>query len=94
MEEEKVDEYNYGTITDEYYTPLPYEDINYEDIDLEKLPEGGVEAEVPTSTIITYNETDVSSFDGPLIETGERGRIRALIRGLDSTASQTPFPTP
>ncbi|KAJ7308278.1 hypothetical protein JRQ81_008807 [Phrynocephalus forsythii] len=58
VDDSLVDEYNYGTITDDYYTPLPYEDLNYEDLDLEKLPEGGVEAEVPTSTIITYNETD------------------------------------
>lgn len=56
-----LEEYNYGPITDEYYTPLPYEDLNYEDLDnFDKLPEEGIEAEVPTSTVITYNETDVS----------------------------------
>lgn len=67
-EEEKadvtlVDEYNYETVTDEYYTPLPYDDLNYDDIDTpDKLPEGAVEAEIPTSTVITYNETDVIFF--------------------------------
>ncbi|KAJ6654594.1 hypothetical protein lerEdw1_006747, partial [Lerista edwardsae] len=65
QEEETVDdplggEYNYETI-DQYYTPFPYD--AYEDLDTsEKLPEIGVEAEVPTSTIITYNETDVIYF--------------------------------
>ncbi|XP_042299894.1 collagen alpha-1(V) chain-like, partial [Sceloporus undulatus] len=65
-EEEKVDdplvdEYNYGPMPNEYYTPLPYEDFNYEDIDnLDKFTEGGIEAEVPTSTVITHNETEVT----------------------------------
>uniref|UniRef100_H9GD05 Fibrillar collagen NC1 domain-containing protein n=1 Tax=Anolis carolinensis TaxID=28377 RepID=H9GD05_ANOCA len=64
-----VDEYNYEPLPDEYYTPLPYEDLNYEDIDnLDKFTEEGVEAEVPTSTVITYNETDVISSPSPPYE--------------------------
>lgn len=56
-----VDEYNYETINEEYFTPLPYEDINYnEEVDPQgELTENAVEAELPTSTVITYNETDV-----------------------------------
>ncbi|XP_039224559.1 collagen alpha-1(V) chain-like, partial [Crotalus tigris] len=64
-----LEEYNYGPITDEYYTPIPYEDLNYEDLDnFDKLPEEGIEAEVPTSTVITYNETDTT---GRVSEGGE-----------------------
>lgn len=63
MDDPLVDEYNYETITDEYYTPLPYEDLNYDDLDpAEKLPEGAIEAEVPTTTVITVNETEVIPF--------------------------------
>uniref|UniRef100_A0A8B9CW13 Collagen type V alpha 1 chain n=1 Tax=Anser brachyrhynchus TaxID=132585 RepID=A0A8B9CW13_9AVES len=55
-----VDEYNYETINEEYFTPLPYEDVNYnEEVDPEGgLTENAVEAELPTSTVVTYNETD------------------------------------
>uniref|UniRef100_A0A8C2T6G3 Collagen type V alpha 1 chain n=1 Tax=Coturnix japonica TaxID=93934 RepID=A0A8C2T6G3_COTJA len=57
-----VDEYNYETINEEYFTPLPYEDINYnEEVDPQGgLTENAVEAELPTSTVITYNETDAA----------------------------------
>lgn len=57
-----VDEYNYETINEEYFTPLPYEDVNYnEEVDPQGgLTENAVEAELPTSTVVTYNETDVS----------------------------------
>jgi len=56
-----VDEYNYETINEEYFTPLPYEDVNYnEEVDPQGgLTENAVEAELPTSTVMTYNETDV-----------------------------------
>lgn len=58
-----VDEYNYETINEEYFTPMPYEDLNYnEEIDPQGgLTENAVEAELPTSTVVTYNETDVIS---------------------------------
>lgn len=61
MDDPLVDEYNYETINEEYFTPLPYEDINYnEEVDPQGgLTENAVEAELPTSTVITYNETDV-----------------------------------
>uniref|UniRef100_A0A8C9MIR1 Collagen type V alpha 1 chain n=1 Tax=Serinus canaria TaxID=9135 RepID=A0A8C9MIR1_SERCA len=57
-----VDEYNYETINEEYFTPMPYEDINYnEEIDPQGgLTENAVEAELPTSTVVTYNETDAA----------------------------------
>ncbi|KAF4797671.1 hypothetical protein TURU_070755 [Turdus rufiventris] len=57
-----VDEYNYETINEEYFTPMPYEDLNYnEEIDPQGgLTENAVEAELPTSTVITYNETDAA----------------------------------
>uniref|UniRef100_A0A8C0EWI0 Fibrillar collagen NC1 domain-containing protein n=1 Tax=Bubo bubo TaxID=30461 RepID=A0A8C0EWI0_BUBBB len=57
-----VDEYNYETINEEYFTPLPYEDVNYpEEVDPQGgLTENAVEAELPTSTVITYNETDAA----------------------------------
>uniref|UniRef100_A0A8C3CBC1 Collagen type V alpha 1 chain n=1 Tax=Cairina moschata TaxID=8855 RepID=A0A8C3CBC1_CAIMO len=52
--------YNYETINEEYFTPLPYEDVNYnEEVDPQGgLTENAVEAELPTSTVVTYNETD------------------------------------
>lgn len=61
MDDPLVDEYNYETINEEYFTPLPYEDVNYnEEVDPQGgLTENAVEAELPTSTVITYNETDV-----------------------------------
>ncbi|RMB93358.1 hypothetical protein DUI87_30052 [Hirundo rustica rustica] len=57
-----VDEYNYETINEEYFTPMPYEDLNYnEEIDPQGgLTENAVEAELPTSTVVTYNETDAA----------------------------------
>ncbi|XP_068027067.1 collagen alpha-1(V) chain-like, partial [Melanerpes formicivorus] len=57
-----VDEYNYETINEEYFTPLPYEDVNYnEGTDPQGgLTENTVEAELPTSPVITYNETDAT----------------------------------
>lgn len=60
-----VDEYNYETINEEYFTPLPYEDVNYnEEVDPQGgLTENAVEAELPTSTVITYNESDVISVN-------------------------------
>lgn len=60
-----VDEYNYETINEEYFTPLPYEDVNYnEEVDPQGgLTENAVEAELPTSTVVTYNETDVSQMN-------------------------------
>lgn len=62
MDDPLVDEYNYETINEEYFTPLPYEDVNYnEEVDPQGgLTENAVEAELPTSTVVTYNETDVS----------------------------------
>uniref|UniRef100_A0A7M4EK50 Collagen type V alpha 1 chain n=1 Tax=Crocodylus porosus TaxID=8502 RepID=A0A7M4EK50_CROPO len=63
-----VDEYNYGTIIEDY-TPLPYEDINYnEELDNldnpDLITEDAVEVEVPASTVVTYNTTDEAGQGG------------------------------
>lgn len=50
--------------TDDYYTPAPYEDLGYgegvENPDQPTNPDSG--AEVPTSTIITSNTSNVIAF--------------------------------
>uniref|UniRef100_A0A8C8R7Z4 Fibrillar collagen NC1 domain-containing protein n=1 Tax=Pelusios castaneus TaxID=367368 RepID=A0A8C8R7Z4_9SAUR len=69
VEDPFVDEYNYETINEEYYTPLPYEDLNYnEEIDTQdSLTEDAVEAEIPMSTVIAPNATNAE------VETGQGG---------------------
>ncbi|KAL8174539.1 UNVERIFIED_CONTAM: hypothetical protein K2H54_048435 [Gekko kuhli] len=80
-----VDEYNYETITDEYYTPLPYEDLNYDDLDPgEKLPEGAIEAEVPTTTVITVNETETAGRGSQGGEDADKDFAEETIREYDT----------
>lgn len=66
--------------SEDYYTPAPYEDLNYEGFENPDLPpDHGAGAEVPTSTTSTANASNViaSLASGP----GAGGREGGLDEG-------------
>lgn len=68
--------------SEDYYTPPPYEDLNYGD-GLEgpdENPDQGARAEVPTSTVLTSNASNVIERLGP--------------GGGGATLLPTPLPAP
>ena len=61
--------------SEDYYTPAPYEDLNYEGFENPDLPpDHGAGAEVPTSTTSTANASNViASLQAGLVQGGGRG---------------------
>jgi hypothetical protein len=77
---------------DDYYTPPPYEDFGYgegvENPDQPTNPDSG--AEVPTSTTVTSNTSNVIAFLPVCIDLGGRGGEGAKASWLWVTAEHEP----
>lgn len=65
-EDPGIGDYDYVP-SEDYYTPPPYEDFGYgegienPDENPDQLPDQGARAEVPTSTVLTSNDSNVSA---------------------------------
>lgn len=61
-EDPGIGDYDYMP-SEDYYTPSPYDDINYNEgfEDPDQSPDHGTGAEVPTSTAGTANSSNVSA---------------------------------
>ena len=78
-EDPGISDYDYVP-SEDYYTPPPYEDLNYgEGIENpDENPDRGARAEVPTSTVLTANASNVIAFPASGLGPGEGAGPRAL----------------
>lgn len=87
-EDPGIGDYDYVSI-DDYYTPSPYDDINYgegvENPDQPTDPDAG--AETPTSTSVTSNSSNVISFLPCWLGPGDGARARLGVRSPELSSS-------
>lgn len=98
-EDPGIGDYEYVP-SEDYYTPPPYEDFSYgegiesPDESPDRSPDQGARAEVPTSTVLTSNASNVIAFPARGLGPGEGAGPRALPSLLLTSLSWGSCPPP
>lgn len=98
-EDPGIGDYEYVP-SEDYYTPPPYEDFSYgegiesPDESPDRSPDQGARAEVPTSTVLTSNASNVIAFPASGLGPGEGAGPRALPSLLLTSLSWGSCPPP